>query len=164
MVPGEALLRLRRLIDAHDLHSTIPVPIRQLVWDRGWVLRFRERIYPFYGYAIVAGPAKVMTINASTHPYWQRYVMGHEIGHDNNGDLGSFDVVRDNQLHIHQKQERAADIVAAHLLIPDFALVEYETIQQVAAACQVPPSLVRLRLNARIDLYHQDQTLLSAWG
>lgn len=164
MVSEEARRRLRRTVSAHALHTSIPVPVRQLVTDLGWLLQFRERIYPLCGFAVKDGPAKVMVLNASNHPWYQRYVMAHEIAHENNGDLSSIDLIRSDQSHIHIKQERAADIVAAHILIPDFALYEYETYAEVAAACQVPVDLVRLRLSARIDFGDPHASLISAWG
>lgn len=136
--------RIQRLIEFRSLHAVTPVPIRQIINDEGWRLLFREQIHPLYGFAVIRGQHKIMTVSADVSYPAQRYVMAHELAHEINEDPGILHVCGEGDW-LESRSEREADEIAAWLLIPDSAMERYTTAAAIAAACQVPERLVRIR-------------------
>lgn len=140
--------RVKETIALYDVHATLPVPIRQLARDAGWDVRFRERMGHILAWATHEDNLPVMGINASISTIYQRYAMGHEIGHELAGHLSSGDTrTLTSILRPHDIDEAVADASAALLLVPAYALDDFDTVHAVARACEVPRRLVELRLS-----------------
>ena len=90
---------------------------------------------------------KVMTISEAISPEWQRYVIGHELGHWVNDDLSSLHMCGEWSW-LGSKQERRATEVAARLLIPDWAVAAASDVDELARLCQVPRMLAEWRAYA----------------
>lgn len=139
--------RLACTIDVHEAHvpGSLPVSITQILRQQNWEILYRERIYPVYGGALIGRRARGMLINADLPAPWQRFVMAHELGHVIAEHPGSFYLFSaDNWMH--HKQEREASIIAAHLLIPEWALSEYGAERDLTAACDVPGEALVYRM------------------
>jgi len=133
------------LIRRYELHDRLPVDLGRLL-DR-----FTVRYYPFtprtLGFAVVRPREIHIGINGSLAPPWQRMAVAHEIGH--------IIAYHPHRLYtckagawFQDEQERAAQLIAAHLLVPAAALPTYGvefTAQQLADLLDVPISLVDLR-------------------
>lgn len=149
-LPQRAHRAVRRLIVRHGLHGPgdIPVPIRQVVADDGWSLHFREGLAPLLGIAGILEGVQVMWINADVSRPYQRFAMGHEMGHWLCGHISTVQlcVEHDDRFAswVSRRQERQADLAAAHILIPPWTLREFGSLHEIAAACEVPVELVEL--------------------
>lgn len=140
---------IAQLIERRELHTNLalclPVPIRQVARDEGWDIYFYEGMTNLYGVGVVNGPVRLMYINADVTPSWQRHAIAHEMGHFINDDPGSIHLCH-QWPWLNNKTERRASIVAGKLLIPDAALREMGSIDEIATACNVPVDLVELRI------------------
>ncbi|MCS7294381.1 MAG: ImmA/IrrE family metallo-endopeptidase, partial [Dehalococcoidia bacterium] len=89
---------------------------------------------------------KLMWINALLSSAEQRLVIAHELGHWINGDEQVIRTCRSSSFAYHwdARLERDATIAAARLLIPEWAVREYGTVEAIAAACDVPAWLVQV--------------------
>lgn len=143
---------LIRLVERWDLHSPsiycLPVPIAQVARNEGWTLRYVDGLYPLYGFAAVRPSGRLMGINAEVSRPYQRMAIGHEIGHVLNGDQARLHLCSEWEW-LYGRQERAATMIAARILIPDIALREGRSISEIAALCDVPTELVELRIGRR---------------
>lgn len=142
---------VREMIARYGLHDgLLPVPIRQVARDEGWVVQFAE-IPRAYGYAVVVGTVRVMVINAMVTPVYQRFAIAHEIGHVLNRDDGRVHLCASDmsqfEMWLRSREERAASLTAATLLIPMHAIEWGDTPECIAARCGVPVELARLRLS-----------------
>jgi Zn-dependent peptidase ImmA (M78 family) len=90
---------------------------------------------------------KIMVINADTGRQWQRVTMAHELGHYLAGHL-YLPSTRLNAAWLppDDELEREANTVAARLLIPQWLIDDGLSVDELAERCDVPTSLVRLRL------------------
>lgn len=140
---------IQRFIERWQLHDNprycLPVPILQAARDEGWTVRYVEGLFPLYGFAAVRGHKRLMGINAEVARPYQRMAIAHELGHVLNGDEAGLHLCNEWEW-MYNKQEREASKIAARLLIPDGAFHLYDTIADLAAACDVPQLLVELRL------------------
>lgn len=140
---------IAQLIERRNLHTSLalclPVPIGYIARSEGWDLYYRDDMTDLYGFAVVDGPIRTITINSEISQAWQRHAIGHEMGHYINRDPGRFHLFHYGQWLV-DKMERRASIVAARLLIPEDALREMSTIDEIAVACDVPRDLVELRI------------------
>lgn len=143
---------IQRMVERWDLHTSIayalPVPIAQVARNEGWTVRYVEGLYPLYGFAAVRGYKRLMGINADVARAYQRMAIAHEMGHVLNGDASSLHFCSEWEW-LYNKQERRASEVAAAILIPDAALRELATIDEIAAMCDVPVELVEIRVGER---------------
>lgn len=143
---------ISELIARYELHAemAVPVPIRQVARDEGWIIRFSERMGRLYGVAVVIEDVRVMQINARVSDTYQRLAIAHEMGHVLNGDASAIHFCSPTGGSfagwLRNRQERQASIAAARILIPDWALGDAETIQEIASLCEVPDELVKLRV------------------
>lgn len=145
--PAQAV---RDFIGRYDLHlpGALPVPIIHAARSSGWIVVYSPNLWPAFGLAVRNQTHRVMRIAEELSPCWQRYVVAHELGH--------LLAQHSDQLHRcddpHQlvaerpEQEREADRIAAHLLIPDWLLREEASPAVIAERATVPESLVELRL------------------
>ncbi len=148
LLPRPTRERVRETIALYDVHATLPVPIRQLARDTGWDVRFRERMSPVLAWATRESGQPVMGVNASISTIYQRYAMGHEIGHELAGHLrtgGTWTLSSCLTRRDRDPHEAVADAIAALLLVPAYALDDWETTGAIARACEVPRRLVDLR-------------------
>lgn len=136
--------RVRALIDAYDLHGgPLPVPVRWLAACEGWLIHYRSRITPLYGYAIVLGGVRLMVINEDVAEPTQRVTIAHELAHDLLGHTQVVDLFGPRFASyglsdmIDRRQERDADIAAACLLIPPRAAEGCEHVGELASRCGV---------------------------
>jgi len=153
-LPAAGEHAIRDLISRYNLHTSrlaLPVPIRLIARAEGWRVWYREGLWPLYAFAVVDGPIRLMVVNACLSDEYQRWAIAHEMAHALNGD---------GSLHPHlcaangplapwttRRMEQQADQFAARLLIPDWIIDETGgDIAEIAAACEVPPRLVELRL------------------
>lgn len=140
---------IQRLVERWELHGNIayclPIPIAQVARNEGWTVRYIEGLFPLYGFAAIRGNRRLMGINADVGRPYQRMAIAHELGHVLNGDVDSVHLCSDWEW-LYNRQERGASEVAARILIPDAALSVFDSIDTLAAACDVPPMLVELRL------------------
>lgn len=148
-LPRVGRAAIRELIARYHLHSrlALPVPIRQVAEDEGWRLVYREGLAPLYAFAVVHRSARLIYINADVDRTYQRAAIAHEIGHSLNGDLGILQLCaasRSQAAWTTSRQERQADLAAAHILIPPWTLREFGSLHEIAAACEVPVELVEL--------------------
>lgn len=138
------------LVARYDLHTemALPIPIRQVTRDEGWIVRFSEQMAQLYGIAIIIDDVQVMQINARITSSYQRMAMAHEIGHVLNGDEGQIHLCaatgRGFRDWLWSRQERQASLAAARILIPHWVRAEIETIDEIAVVCEVPRELVEL--------------------
>ncbi len=157
---------IAQLIERRELHANLalclPVPIRHVARDEGWDLYYRDDMTTLYGFAIVNGPVKVMTINGEIGRPWQRHAIAHEMGHLLNGDPGSIHLCH-QWPWLAEKTERRASIAAGKLLIPDAAIHEMSTMAEIAAYCDVPMALVELRITAHQDVAPRRVTFVPNW-
>lgn len=137
---------LARHAIGEDVPESLPVPIARLVLDDGWILTYKAGMTSLFGFAIITGPVRTMTINADLDIATQRFVIAHELAHVLNGDIGS--------LHLCQfapwfksKAERWASATAAEILIPESALWHAGTVRELAVLCDVPYEVAELRLS-----------------
>lgn len=73
----------------------------------------------------------------------RRWSYAHEIGHVLCGHASSVPTLRVSE-ELHDRNEREAWEAAAVLLVPIEAFVEGQTVDGMAALCEVPPWLVQL--------------------
>uniref|UniRef100_A0A7C2WJ70 ImmA/IrrE family metallo-endopeptidase n=2 Tax=Thermorudis TaxID=1649508 RepID=A0A7C2WJ70_9BACT len=147
-LPSIAGTALAEFIRRHRAHDTVPVPVIDIAEREGWEIEFRSDLGKIRGISGVYRGVKLMWINALLPLEEQRAVVAHELGHWLNGDQrvielcqhGSFAYLWDRKL------ERQATLTGACLLVPSWAIREYQTIEAIAAACAVPPWLVKMRL------------------
>lgn len=92
---------------------------------------------------------ELLHINNRLNYYTRKYICAHELGHAIIQPELSMSFFIRNSLMILNKFEIEADIFAAELLLNSESLKEYEgyTVEQVAAAENVPKRLVELKLN-----------------
>ncbi len=147
MISVEAERRITRTIELHNIHiqGMLPVPIRQIARNEGWTVFYREGVFPLYGFAIVREPHKIMGINADISLQWQRATIAHEMGHYIAGHRHGLNMLTERPW-TWTKEEREASEIGARLLVPEWSLQEYQTIAELAAACDVPGRIVENRL------------------
>jgi Zn-dependent peptidase ImmA (M78 family) len=137
---------LADLIARHAAHGTLPVPVQQIAEDEGWEIEFRDGLGTILGISGVYKGVKLMWINRQLSSAERRAVIAHELGHWLNGDELVIRACRWSSFAYHWdvRLEREATITAARLLIPNWAVREYQTVQAIAAACDAPPWLVEM--------------------
>lgn len=137
------------LIDAYDLHATIPVRL-----DAIEPLYVPERlnldelgvagmvILPKGGMVSPTNFARILLSDALS-PFMERLVYAHEVAHAIIGHPGELRFAGMDRWFV-DKAERQAWEVASRLLIPHRAIVEREDVDSIARYCQVPSELVRM--------------------
>lgn len=92
---------------------------------------------------------EILHINDRLNYYMQKYVCAHELGHAILQPELSVSFFIKNSLMIANKPEVEADTFAAELLLDNKFIEEYEgyTVDQIAAAENVPTRLVELKLS-----------------
>lgn len=153
----ETVRRTLALIERYGLHDDdafLPVPIRQVAQDEGWVICYRSGMGQALAMAFVVGGVKLMYVNENLRAQTQRVGIAHEIGHVLCGHRLGFDTaMQDGYADLHGKQEIEAQLVASLLLIPQELRDAPLTDREVSQTCQVPVSLVQLmRLAAPLML------------
>lgn len=150
---GEAAIR--DLIARYGLHHrlALPVPIRQIARNEGWHITYRERLFPLYAFAVIEGPVRLIVVNSDVSDAHQRMAIAHEMGHVLNGDPAVYPFLCAASGPLApwttRRMEQQADQFAARLLIPDWIIDETGgDIAEIAAACEVPASLVEIRLTS----------------
>lgn len=140
-----------RVLDRHSaLVRSLPVPILQMAEADGWGMQ-HEPLDRLDGIAVVLPPIKRMIVNSNLQrPAW-RGVVGHEMGHHERDDMTSIQfspihLVNPFGMWLHDRAERGAWEIAAHILVPLDLLSDYmdATIDEIARACDVTPELVQL--------------------
>ena len=142
-----AILRTNGLIERYGIHdggALLPVPIRQVARDDGWVVCFRERMGQAIAMCAVGGGCRVMYVNACLTERVQRFGIAHEMGHVLAGHLIGLDIVSRNQklASVTARQEREASLIGGMLLIPPWLRDAPLSDEEVAAICCVPKRLV----------------------
>lgn len=143
------------LIARYDLHTrlSVPVPIRHIARNEGWVVVYSEQMGRLYGVAVVHERLRLMRINADVTPSFQRMAIAHEMAHVLNGDIESIQLCAASvpafRGWLNRRQERQASLTAARILIPDWVLAEIQTVDEIATACEVPRELVELLIDSR---------------
>ncbi len=142
---------LADLIARYAARGTLPVPVQQIAEHEGWEIEFRDGLGTILGISGVYKGVKLMWINAQLSTAERRAVIAHELGHWLNGDELVIRTCRWSSFAYHWdvRLERDATITAARLLIPNWAVREYQTVQAIAAACDVPPWLVEMACPTR---------------
>jgi len=145
-LPAAGERALAELIERHRAHEAVPVPVHCIAEREGWEIEFQQNLGSILGISGIYRGVKLMWINAQLSSAEQRAVIAHELGHWLNGDET---VIRTCQwagfaYHWDARLEREATIAAARLLIPEWAVRQYRTIDLIAAACDVPPWLVQI--------------------
>ncbi len=142
---------IAELIARYDLHAEggLPVPIRQVARDEGWVVRYSEEMRQLYGVAVVLGDVRVIAVNARVAEPYQRLAIAHELGHALNGDPGQLQLCAATgsgplRGWLWSREEQRASLAAARLLIPDWVARAGATADEIAAQCVVPTELVDL--------------------
>lgn len=138
-----------RLIERYglnlDIPASLPVPIVEIAQQEGWTITYRGGMGSLFGFAVVNGPVRTMAISADLDIATQRFVIAHELAHAINGDIDSLHLLT-QATWFTAKAERWASEAAAEILIPEAALGYAETIEELAALCDVPHEAARLRL------------------
>lgn len=86
-----------------------------------------------------------IVINRNLNATMQRVVCAHELGHALLHTRSNTPFMRKHTLYSIDRMEYEANIFAAELLIPDSVGFGYETIQEIAAAYDVPMFLVEIK-------------------
>lgn len=144
--------RLAAFICRYDVHAprVLPVPIWQVALEDGWHVTYRDTFDTVHGVAILFGDAKLLCVNATIARPFQRQAIAHELGHVLAGHTSPLHLCTNTFVHhLAHRQEREADLVAARLLIPPWALDHYTTIAELAAACDIPYELAALAVVPR---------------
>jgi Zn-dependent peptidase ImmA (M78 family) len=76
-------------------------------------------------------------------PIDRRLAYAHEVGHALHGHAGALTLRQLDEWFL-DRAELEAWRVAAQLLIPVEAIVQFETVDRIARACLAPPELVKL--------------------
>ena len=127
------------------------MPVQQIAEHEGWEIELRDGLGTILGISGVYKGVKLMWINAQLSSAERRAVIAHELGHWLNGDELVIRTCRWSSFAYHwdARLERDANITAARLLIPNWAVREYQTVQEIAAACDVPSWLVEMAYPTR---------------
>ncbi len=155
-LPRKVELQLRSFVDRYSLHErgAVPVPISKVAEYEGFRLYYTPRLWPLNGYAITLGPVRVMEINADLSQPYRRLTIAHELAHtilDHPSTLYLCTAGNRTFAHwVRRRIERQADAGAAYLLVPDWVIEETGgSLTEIAAACEVPEEVVRMRLGVR---------------
>lgn len=139
---------LRRLIDAYQIHDTLPVPIEAIARRMGWTIEYHECMASLYGFITLEGGRRCIVVNGSLSRPWLRATVAHELGHWIAGHLHEggrvFSYVGAPP---DDPEEREATAVAALLLVPPRAVRRHADPAALAQACGVPRELVDVRLD-----------------
>ncbi|WP_427339580.1 ImmA/IrrE family metallo-endopeptidase [Caloranaerobacter sp. DY30410] len=95
---------------------------------------------------------EILHINSELDYHMQKYICAHELGHAILQPELSIGFFIEHPLQIKTKAEIQADKFAAELLVPDNILEKYPdfTLEQVAAAENIPLELLKLKFNIKI--------------
>jgi Zn-dependent peptidase ImmA (M78 family) len=89
--------------------------------------------------------AKFIHINNMLNRPLKRFVCAHELGHAILHPGINTPFLKANTLFSINRLEREANEFAVELLMPDDLIKEYNTIQEAAAACEVPFEITQLK-------------------
>jgi len=145
-LPAAGERALAALIERNRAHEAVPVPVHHIAEREGWEIEFRQDLGSILGISGVYRGVKLMWINAQLSSAERRAVIAHELGHWINGDERVIRTCRWSSFAYHWdiRLERDATVAAARLLIPEWVVREYCTVEAIAAACDVPPWLVEM--------------------
>lgn len=145
-LPAAGERALAELIERHYAHEAVPVPVHCIAEREGWEIEFRQNLGSILGISGIYRGVKLMWINAQLPSAERRAVIAHELGHWLNGDEHVVRMCRATSFAYYwdARLERDATVAAARLLIPEWAVREYGTVEAIAAACEVPPWLVEI--------------------
>ncbi len=128
-------------------HTRDPFEIAKM---RNINIRFDDLGTSVRGYYMAVRRQKFILINNRLDALERRVVCAHELGHDILHPGTNTPFLRNYTYQCTQKSENEANTFAAHLLISDDDLAEARengyTIPQLAAMCEVPQELVKLRI------------------
>lgn len=124
-------------VNLAPLEDMFPILLRPLhEWGvQGFVI-------PPIGVVSTSNPAPV-TLDIRLTAHVARLAYAHEIGHGLHGHQGAFVLAEMDQWFV-RRAEREAWAVAARLLVPIQTVIDYETTEAIATACDVPEWLVDL--------------------
>ena len=118
--------------------------------ERNIMILYEDLGHTVRGYYLVSRRQKTIHINSRLSKEEQRVVCAHELGHDVLHPGVNTPFLKNHTYQCTQKNEIEANTFAAHLLIPDDALIESKengyTLSQLAALCEVPEELAALRI------------------
>lgn len=152
MLSPDLAARLDRFIDLYGVHEpgVLPVSVYHLAAQRGFRIVYRDDMGPVYGCAMVTGTTREIYLNACVRRPWQRFAAAHELGHiiaEHPSAGTGYRACSTLTLNPADRAvEREASIIGGLLLVPRWAIVEYETADAIAAACDVPREIVGLLL------------------
>lgn len=134
----------------HDDHAILPVPIKQVAKEEGWVVCYRGGMGKAIAFGIMVEGVKLIYVNENLTEKTQRLGIAHEMGHDLAGHSVGMDTFMGKRWHqfglqnVGQIQEEQASLVAAMLLIPEWLLDAPMANDEVAHLCKVPVGAVDL--------------------
>jgi Zn-dependent peptidase ImmA (M78 family) len=145
-LPAAGERALAELIERHLAHEAVPVPVHRIAEREGWEIEFRQDLGSILGISGIYRGVKLMWINARLSSAERRAVIAHELGHWINGDEQVIRTCRSSSFAYHwdARLEHDATVAAARLLIPEWTIREYRTVEAIAAACDVPTWLVQV--------------------
>jgi Zn-dependent peptidase ImmA (M78 family) len=134
------------------------VPIQELAEQDGWEIREANGLGGMYGYSLIGEYDKLMRIDVSQPIQQQRFTIGHEIGHELNGDRWGTHycqaVTEQFATWIWRRAEAQVSLVSARLQIPDWVWREEQDVETIAEACQVPVEAVLIAARNYRDRSH----------
>lgn len=149
MLPLAIERRLAQLIDYFEIHARLPVAIEDAARRMGWELHDLPDITPIFGHVRCEADRRIITLNAALTPQARRTTIAHELGHWIAGHLQEGERRLSDAHSPMTEEEHEAWMVASMLLIPQ-AMLDADNLSalDIAARCDVPAWLVRLRLRA----------------
>lgn len=131
----------------HQLDRTVPVLIWHVALAQGWHLRYAEGMGTIHAISVVYRGMKVIQVNADLPVPYQRFAIAHELAHVLCDHVSLVQLCNGSAVDwLDRRQERQADLVVAHLLIPEWCLHVYEHPLAIATAADVPVEVVTLHL------------------
>lgn len=138
----------RHIVAEYRLHDTVPVsldPLEELFTVRYIDLEKIQSdgaiLTPPQGWPVGPDNKAKILLEQTLDPVTARLTLAHEIGHGICQHLGE---VSSYMVGLEARHEREAWETAALLLIPERVVYEERDTVQIAAACEVPPWLVKL--------------------
>ena len=140
--------RVAIVIEQFRLHDSYPVKMEAL--EEWFPVRYHDltdagvlgmALPPKGGWPASSSNKARIVIDSGVGESDARIIYAHEIGH---GICEHIGFTSSEALDITGRHEREAWEVASALLIPEEAVREYQTVERIAAACEVPEWLVEI--------------------
>lgn len=153
------------LSKVHALWSVLggefPVPIERVLEHHGWVLTASADLDPALAFAVIAPPIQALVVNAHQSGAWQR--AGHAIAfaHCLQGHYGPLIIGAVRSAAVVAQSERLTLWLASRILIPETAIEQAASIEELARWCDVAEPLLYARLHTA-SIRHKQRLLFDA--